>query len=57
MSVHLNRQQIKDWNNAVTAVEEIAANTDSQSSSKPYLDEMAAFVRNQPHSVMLLAEV
>jgi hypothetical protein len=54
MSVHLNRQQNNDWNDAVTAVEEIAGNTDNESSSKPYLNAMANFVRDEPEIVVHL---
>jgi hypothetical protein len=54
MSIRLNDQQTSDWIEAVLRVDEIAANTDSQSSSKPFLDTMARFVRDEPHTVVHL---
>lgn len=54
MSTHLNPQQINDWYEAVDAVEEVAANTDHESGSKPYLDKMAQYVRDEPAVVVRL---
>lgn len=54
MSDHLHRQQLDDWTEALEAVEEIAAGTDSASSSKPYLDTMVRFVRDEPRLVVHL---
>jgi hypothetical protein len=54
MSIRLNEQQTADWIGAVESVEEIAANTDSQSTSKPFIDTMARFIRDEPHTVLRL---
>lgn len=52
MSIHLDRQQLNDWNEAVEAVDEVAANTDTESSSKAFLDALARHVRMEPRSVV-----
>ncbi len=57
MSIHVDRQQLKDWNEAVEAVDEVAANTDTESSSKTFLDALARQVRNEPRSVVRLLAV
>ena len=54
MSTHLNPQQTHDWHEAIEAVEQIAANTDTESSSKTYLDTMAQYVRDEPQVVVRL---
>ncbi|MCU1488583.1 MAG: hypothetical protein JWN67_5329 [Actinomycetia bacterium] len=54
MSIRLNDQQTADWVDAVQSVEEIAANTDSHSTSKPFIDTMARFIRDEPHMVVRL---
>lgn len=54
MSVHLNRHENNEWIAAVEAVQEIASNTDSESGSKPFLNAMARFVRDDPRTVVRL---
>jgi hypothetical protein len=54
MTVDLNRAQTEDWIGAVESVDEIAASTDSHSSSKAYIDPMARFVRDEPQTVVRL---
>jgi hypothetical protein len=54
MSVHLNRQQTSDWTTAREAVDEIAANTDSESSSKLHMQTLSRFVRDEPQIVVHL---
>jgi hypothetical protein len=56
MPMHLNRRQTKDWVGALEAVEQIASNTDTdtESSSKLFLDTMAHFVRDEPQIVVHL---
>lgn len=58
MSIHLNPEETNDWIVALQAVQENADNTDSESSSKPFMDAMARFVRDEPRMVVhLLAPV
>jgi hypothetical protein len=52
MLVHLNDQEHHDWYTAVKAVEQTAANTDSEAGSKPHLNALAGFVRNDPPAVL-----
>ena len=52
MSDHLNDQQRYEWREAVAAVEEVAANTDTMSSSKDYLVGLARQVRSRPEQVI-----
>jgi hypothetical protein len=54
MSIHLNEQQTSDWIGAIEAVEEIASNTDTESTSKPFMDTMVRFVRDEPNVVVRL---
>lgn len=54
MSTHLNPQQTHDWHQAIEAVEQVAANTDTESSSKAHLDTMAQYVRNEPDVIVRL---
>lgn len=55
MSRHLNQDQNRIWEEALAAVQETAANTDHESSSKQPLLLMAEQVRREP--VMVLREV
>ena len=57
MSVRLNDQQTNDWTEALRSVEEIASNTDSHSTSKPFIDTMARFIRDDPHIVVRLLKM
>lgn len=57
MSIHLDQQQLNDWNEAVEAVAEVAANTDTESGSKAFLDTLARHVRDEPRSVVRLLAV
>lgn len=58
MSIHLNLQQTNDWIGARQAVQENADNTDTESQSKPFMDAMARFVRDEPYLVVrLLTEI
>jgi hypothetical protein len=52
MSDLLNEQQTNDWVQAVVAVENVAANTDTESSSKSHMDAMAHHVRTEPRTVL-----
>ena len=54
MSIHLNDQQTDSWREALCAVQDVAANTDTESGSKTYLDTMARYVRDQPEVVVRL---
>lgn len=57
MSIHLNPQQTFDWQQAIDAVEEVAANTDTESHSKTHLTNLAQYVRDEPVSVLRLLAV
>ena len=52
MLVHLNDQEHHDWFVAVKAVEQTAANTDTEAGAKSHLDALAGFVRDDPHAVL-----
>ena len=52
MSTHLNAQQTQDWHEAVAAVEQVAANTDHESSSKQPLLTLVESVRTDPEAVL-----
>ena len=52
MSTHLNPQQSRDWIEAVAAVEQTAANTDHDSSSKQPLLTLVESVRTDPEAVL-----
>jgi hypothetical protein len=52
MSTHLNAQQSRDWHDAVAAVEQVAANTDHESSSKQPMLSLVETVRTDPDAVL-----
>jgi hypothetical protein len=52
MSTQLNPQQTKDWIEAIAAVEQVAANTDHESSSKQPLLSLVQTVRTEPEGVL-----
>jgi len=52
MSTHLNPKQTQDWHEAVAAVEQVAANTDTESSSKQPLLSLVETVRTEPEAVL-----
>ena len=54
MSDHLHCRHLEDWTEALEAVQEIAAGTDGASSSRPHLDTMVRFVRDEPRLVVHL---
>ena len=52
MSNHLNDQQNHAWHQALAAVREVAANTDTESASKQPLMHLAEHVRRQPQVIV-----
>lgn len=52
MSGHLNQDQQRVWQDALAAVQETAANTDHESSSKQPLLTLVDQVRREPVAVL-----
>jgi hypothetical protein len=52
LNQHLNQDQQRNWQDALAAVEETAANTDHESSTKQPLLTLVEQVRSEPEAVL-----